>query len=409
MPSKRMVEIVLLALTFSAGGARSRAAHDGVPRLVPDDALDVVTWWNGHSLNPRSPDYQPEIDSPKPIIDVAAVHAEHPRSQTAGIEEALAMLPPAGGTLRLPKSHGPYVITKAAANVPNRYRGNARIQILRRSNVHFLSDGATLRGKAVLRISSQEFADHRTEDHPVRNFYFRGLVFDADGDANVVSAEGVRDVVFDRCTFRNLGRETINYGKGAVYCISKSDNWWLRGCTFDGGERCWAFHPDGTHGSGMIGCRVSGDSQAAAMVFTNDDVDRRRAEYLVFYRNTFCGSYRDAVIGMAAAKTLILENTVEGPVRYFVRSDGKQSAFGHTYTYYGNYILGNTLRDVQTILRVQGALDLATPYKIGKYTVKDNRVTGMQRAVFEEIRSDAGTVEGPNVVANNGPDASTDR
>lgn len=41
------------------------------------------------------------------------------------------------------------------------------------------------------------------------------------------------------------------------------------------------------------------------MLFTNDDVNRRWAGYVVIQKNTFHGPYSDAVIGMAAQKTLV--------------------------------------------------------------------------------------------------------
>jgi hypothetical protein len=402
-----ILKLLLISLLLSPSAAVA-AESIGVPRIAVDYEQDVRTWWAGHRFNPHSPGHRPAIASPEPVIDVAEVHARHPQSESAGIEEALALLPEAGGTLYFPKAHGPYVVTKQPFDARNRYKGFAPVQILRRSNIHFLSDGATIRGKSFLRISSQEFADHRTEDNPVRNFYFKNITFDADGDANAVSAEGVRDVVFDDCRFVNLGRETRNYGRGAVYQISMSDNWWFRRCHFEGGGR-WGWFADGTHGSGLIDCTFDGDANAAVMIFTNDDVNRRWSGYVVVYNCTFRGPYQDAVIGMAAQKSLFLCNTVHGPVRVFIRNDGKQALYDHKYDYSGNQIVGNTLLDVKFALRIQGALELLLPYTIGEYTVVGNRITNMEQPVWEDIRAEGHTVRGPNTVEDNGPDVDVSR
>ena len=403
MPLRKAAWLMVMGLVLGSGQAVV-AGHDGVPRLDPDYGKPVDAWWSTHPFNPHSANYDPNIRSPEPRIDVAEVHKANPNSLTAGIEEALAMLPVAGGTLFFPKAHGVYEITHPHQAIRNRYHSNARIQIVRRSNIHFLSDGARLKGTALLRIASMEFADKKTEDNPVRNFYFQNLTLDCDGDASFINCDGVRDVVFDNCTFTNLGPKTANYAPAVVYGIAKSDNWWLRNCTFNMAKGQWGFHPDGQRGSGVIGCKFVGNCPAAIMVFTNDDVDRRWGGYLIFANNTFEGTYSDAAIAMGAAQTLIAGNSVTGPTKYFVRSDGKQSAFKHEYKYSGNQIIGNTLENVKTILRVQGALEMGTPYKIGQYTVRGNRITGMEKPVFEEIRAPGHTVDGPNVVEDNGPE-----
>ena len=385
------------------------AAHQGVPRLDPDYSVDVNVWWGRHPFNARFPGYDPAIISPSPTINVADVHAANPASLTGGIEEALALLPSEGGTLWLPASHGVYLVTKVVSRYDNRYRGYGRIQLLRRSNIHFLSDGATIRGGGMIRISSQEFADHGTENNPVRNFYFSHLNLDCDNDSCAITCEGVRDVVFDHCNFLNIGMNTVTYEHGACYCISKSDNWWFRDCSFAaaaGGGR-WGFHPDGARGTGLLNCAFTGAFQAGVMIFTNDDVDRRWPGYLVFANNHFSGSYADAAIGMSAAQVYLTGNNVDGAMNYFCRMDGKLSAFNYTYYYYYNKIAGNTFGSgVGTILYVQSAyypVPNITPYRIGKYTVRGNRCAAATTLVTEQIRDPQFTIDEPKIVQNNGP------
>ena len=129
-----------------AGFALKPKLGPGVPFSPVGWGRDVATWWAGHIHNPASPHHlQGPIQSPGPRVNVADVRDAHPETTTGGIEEALARLPPAGGTLWFPKGRGPYVVTKSPQKVKNYYDLGAPVMVLRRSNLHFLSDGAVIR------------------------------------------------------------------------------------------------------------------------------------------------------------------------------------------------------------------------------------------------------------------------
>jgi len=90
---------------------RCESTSEGVPAVTPDYGSEVRTWWARHPLNPRSENGGREIVSPKPVVELKA---------GASIDEAIAGLPAAGGTLRLAAGkYGPF-------------------RIIGRSNVHII-------------------------------------------------------------------------------------------------------------------------------------------------------------------------------------------------------------------------------------------------------------------------------
>jgi len=334
-------------------------ADAGVPLYPIDWSQTVDEWWKTHWLNPDSPGAVTKINSPRPVLNVADVRDASPATATAGIAEALAQLPEQGGTLWFPKDRGPYEITKPEEALNSYYYSQGAVLIHRRSNVHFVSDGAEIRcASAVFGISSVEYHDAKMFNLPVRNFYFRDLVFDGLGKADIaVNFIHASDVLMDGCTFRNFApvRETAGprSWKGhpaPVVATAMSDNLWLRGCTFSGSR--WGVYWDGVHNGGILGCDFPGPYAAGCvLIMTNNDMapfspTQRNAQYVVIDGNHFHGGRSG--VNLSSSNCLVADNRAEGLPKFFTQHGRPRSNTrrGVIYEIYGNRVLGNTLTDV---------------------------------------------------------------
>lgn len=386
-----------------------------LPAYPVDWKKDVRDWWAGHPFNPRSPQpFRGPVASPAPRIDVSKVRAQNPRSTTAGIAEALRLLPPSGGTLWFPKDQGPYVVTEPEQQVKNLYPEYGAIPILRRSNIHFLSDGATIRSAGtVFNITSMEYADRRRVDIPVRNFYFKNLVFDGEGRAQeAVRFDHARDILFEGCVFRNYAGYRPGgprHHPGIISAATKTDNIWCIDCRFESGMH--GVYWDGTHGSGLVGCHFGpGLTHAAALLLTNDDMSpfspeaQRSSQYVVLAHNRMTGGGGASFVSMSAANCLIAENVLEGPLATLVYNDGKPSGIMPEklrYQYYGNRIVRNTLSGVRTLLHVRGWYEGPTrTYDIGRHLVLENAATGLENVLVLDPNHEGACIEGIEVRAN---------
>ena len=398
------------------GGAEAQEARRGAPIPVHpvDWKKDVEAWWGGHPFNPQSPKrFRGPVASPLPRVDVAKVRDQHPKSTTAGILEALQKLPPGGGTLWFPRDKGPYVITEPEKPVQNLYPGSGVIHLLRRSNVHFVSDGAVLQSAGTLfNITSMEYADRKSVRTPVRNFYFKDLVFDGAGKAQeAVRFDHAADILFERCVFRNFagyvpgGRR---HHPGLISAATKTDNLWALECRFETGM--YGVYWDGTHGSGLVGCTFGpGLSHAGALLLTNDDMchwspdAQRSAQYVVIANSTMKGGGSAALVSMSGANCLIADNVVAG-LGTLVYCDGKPSGIMPDtlrYQYYGNRIVRNTLQQVRTLLSVRGWYQGPTKtYDIGRHLVRENVATGLETILHLDPCHEGGRIEGIEVRNN---------
>lgn len=415
---------LLAALVASAsyvpqGHARQTAARTSSAAPLPAHAVDwtrdVRDWWAGHPFNPRSPrPFRGPVASPAPRLDVSKVRRQNPASTTAGIAEALRLLPPSGGTLWFPKDQGPYVVTEPEKEVKNLYTGYGVIPILRRSNIHFLSDGATIRcAGTVFNITSMEYADRRRVDTPVRNFYFQNLVFDGDGRAQeAVRFDHARDILFENCVFRNYAGHRPGgprHHPGVISAATKTDNIWCIDCRFESGMH--GVYWDGTHGSGLIRCRFGpGITHAAALLLTNDDMSpfspeaQRSSQYVILAHNEMTGGGSASFVSMSAANCLIAENVLQGPLATLVYNDGKPSGIMPEklrYRYYGNRIVRNTLSGVRTLLHVRGWYEGPTrTYDIGRHLVLENAATGLENILVLDPNHDGAWIDGIEVRGN---------
>lgn len=365
-----------------------------IPHHPIDWKQDVETWWEKHPFNPKSPKpYKWDLKSPLPRIDVGKIRKKYPKSTTGGIEEALRLLPPSGGTLWFPKEGGPYEITQPEQPATNIGYHAAAILIHRRSNIHFVSDGAVIRcPHTFFNISSMEFTDRRRADFPIRNYYFKNIVFDGAGTAGIAfKISHTWDVLWDGCTFTNFKSPQRSH-PAVISAFIKSDNLWVRNCSFDSGMN--GVYWDGTRGSGVIGCTFTdGLTHSAVLFLTNDDMvllsppgDQRTAQYNIIAGNTYTGSqYRGyAFLTMAGANCLVAENRILGPRLSLVLSNGKYSFDPNLlYRYYGNRIVRNRLEKVSLILQVECWYDgPGKTYAIGGHVVRENTATDLDYILF---------------------------
>jgi hypothetical protein len=341
----------------------------GVPFSPVGWGQDVEEWWSKHVYNPASPAFfRGPIVSPEPRVNVADIRDAHPESTTGGIEEALAQLPAGGGTLWFPKSRGPYLIRKPPQKVRDYYDLAGPILILRRSHVHFLSDGATVRyaGGAMnslasanmaglLNFASLEYADRRVLERPVGDFYFRGLIFDGGGEAPcALSFRHSSEILVEDCEFRHFAR-TVDMHPGLISGNTVLDNLWVRNCRFLDGK--YGFFCDGLHNGGLLNCEFGPDLQGGVLLFTNNDMaplsaSQRSCQYMVIEGCRFAGRGRDAIL-MTAANMLIQNNVGEGRFRVFVGQTGRgKSNIKHFLRYDGAgiKILQNQVQQADTFV-----------------------------------------------------------
>ncbi len=334
----------------------------GVPFYPADWSQDVEAWWSRHIYNAKSPQpFTGPITSPTPRINVADVRDKHPNSTTGGIEEALAMLPVEGGTLWFPKDRGPYLISKPMEKLLTYGEGSASIIIKGRSNLHFLSDGAVISGTQInmFLFTSTEYAETKTQEQPITNFYFQNLVFDGGEQAeNALYFKHSAQVLFDGCTFRNFVKKPkLSIHPAVLVAHTMTDNFWVRNCRFEGGF--WHVYWDGVHEGGILNSYFGPNaSQGGFLVMTNNDMAplspvQRTGQYIVVEGNTFDRCGRVAVC-LSNSNTLVRNNTCTGTSNFIeLYGRGRSSTYrGIVYNIYGNKVLDNTLTDVGTLALV---------------------------------------------------------
>jgi hypothetical protein len=331
------------------------AIGEGVPFYPVGWQQDVASWWAGHPYNPGSPNaLKSPIPSPAPRINVAEVWAKHPKSTTAGIEEALALLPQAGGTLWFPKDKGPYVVTKPIQATDNYYKGiSGAILVLKRSNLHFLSDGATISAPyGIFCFSSMQHTEQGTLQNPVRNFYFNNIVFDGQLQSHsAMLFNHCSDILFDDCIFRNYIPRKDQH-PGCINAHAMTDNIWCRNTRFESGHH--GVYWDGVHGGGFVTCFFGkGVERARILLLTNNDMvffspAQRTCQYIVVEGCTFEGPGQYG-IGCTAANVLVSNNRFTGHFQYIVQQTGRGMSNMQRYTRYdgsGFMLLGNTVESV---------------------------------------------------------------
>jgi len=375
----------------------SRASTLPAPAI--NYSLHVSDWWGTHPYNPATTAANHiavgGVQSPSPQINVCDYKAG---SNTAGIQQALAQLPASGGTLYFPSDCGPYVMSRPWNWVHNQYHSGfdwigpgANISVLRRNNVHFVSDeaGATIVG--TWQITSMSYRDNYTKINPVSGYYFKNLTFETNHPYGVAMYfEDVNDILFDNVTFKNSGFLSVING----------DNIWIRDSRVINGP---GFYFDGSHASGIIGTTFSGNVgvnnlyKDAAMIdfHVNNDATRdmnengvldphelRQPRYFAFVDNIVFGANKNHNVLLGGVRDVIaVGNHIYGPMKHFVNVVGdirRIPGINDWYDYLNYVVNDNTIHGLYSVLR------LSPPegsYSIGKYEVSNNTVTYIEEVV----------------------------
>ncbi len=366
------------------------ASEDPIPYYPVDWNQNVQEWWAQHPYNSSSAKHFIDPPQTEPRIDVSVVRATHSESTTAGIEEALELLPPTGGTLWFPKTGSPYVLTKDLQKQPNLTQLGATALILRRSNLNFVSDGAEIRcPKIAFAFSSMEYADSNTFNKPVSNLYFKNLVFDGGQIAScAIIFNHVRNVLIDNCTFRNYTDAQEDLGKvnlGVVRAETKSEAIWLRQCEFNSGFA--GLYLRGVHGGGAVDCIFK--IKLGINLLTQDEMVKNMehqatCQYIVIANSTF---NVDSGISVLGSNCLITGNKAQSCQEFVALRAHWMPTF--QYTYYGNQIVDNTINQANVFLKIE-TLD-AVPSQLCELsngTVRGNKIESAQYAVVADPKPD---------------------
>jgi hypothetical protein len=402
---------------------------------IPDGTLDYITdvetWWSIHAYNPSSPNCLAAITPPANTVNVDATYA-------GDLQAAIDALPSSGGALILGNtSYGRVVVTG-------------------KSHVHFLGvRGGTTTIRGVSIRNSTTYTDWYWDwvhaiwigngaaiaeaNNRQRDFYFRDILFDGQGDSltsttpsnGAFGATGVRDILFDRCIFQNYTYDGTVATPAHINASGMVDGVWARWCSFIGNIK-HAMYLDGVHGGGMVACTCSTTiAERRIIVFNNNDFtypysgnatmqpnEIREPRYIVVAGNTFAmASQPPSIIQYHGADGLFTKNVLTGtntlgtfleinvhcynPTAAALISGGK-------YESYRNVMAENTLVNVTNGLSISDSLAsdpsgvstcTAPNYGVvGKYTTNNNKATSVTAWVAE-----TGTIATPNVNSGNTP------
>jgi hypothetical protein len=400
--------ILCACLVLVLHGNPNAHANIAIPTDVPY-GRDVEEWWAKHPFNPKAASHDPDILSPVLRVSVPA---------GASINDAIAALPPSGGTLILaPGTYAPFTI-------------------LRRSNIHILAlNGALVTGTSrlqgtdlsygdfakAIRVSRSKTALDDFQNRKTTNIYVRGLTFDGGKSAvYALVSDCVTGVLVENCIIRNYIRHaTVPNHVGMVIGCMGSNNIWYRGCRFE----CMRENPpgnalyhDGIHAGGLINCTIdSGFTSSGLLFLVNDDFtydhdgdgtleqnEIRRSEYVVIYGCQFAGG-RHAV-RMSGANSLIMNCRATGPYESaFAFFNPKTSLIypDATYTYYGNCVIGNVVGPAGTLAEFTTGEDYCPPNQTNKGVVGRYRLRNNMTHKGGEMLRCTGPIEGPNDVREN--------
>lgn len=383
----------------------------GVPFYAVDWEKPVQEWWKQHVYNPESPNFVKDIVSPMPRVNVADVRDANPDTNTAGILEALAQLPETGGTLWFPKDRGPYVISKPSEEVLDQYRAQAQVPILRRSNIHLLSDGAEIvgEGPVMFVFASMNYRERRDMlQNPITNFYVNGLVFNGLGKAcSAFWFLNAHNVLVEDCVFRGFTRRVDIFSDHEQVLLARGgcDNFWVRHCRFEAGAH--GTNMDGIFNGGVIDNYFGPELTRGAVRFQmNTDMNptarmhspvMRISRYVVVANNTFEGRNaaasenavhtRDAILG-AFADTLLVGNRVNNYSTFLSFQANIMPAHNwpHFFPGGGLRIIDNTLINVPNLLHGRWQLMPAVE-GTENMVFENNKATGVDTLMtFDQLR-----------------------
>jgi hypothetical protein len=396
---------------------RSEPAEVGVPTVAIDYDAGVRDWWAVHPFNPASPNHRSAIRSPKPVVKL---------QDGDSIQEAIAFLPHTGGTIKL---------------APGRYRP---FRIIGRSHIHILGPEqgeAVIVGQSRIAVAVEaldygywnQMTATRPEPlkwhwqnermwkrhlEPVRDFYFRNLIFDglnqsarqwvsqsrlrppsanpSGWDQVAMVIQRAFDVVFDDCVFRNYANARQGH-PGLVSGHMGLNNIWFRGCHFVG-DSVFVTYLDGAHGCGHIDCTIEGKgfSGPGLLYLTNHDYtydlnengriernEERNAKYVVMSGCRINGRL-PGVMTITGEQILLEKTTCTGDVGYLMRVDppGPIAHGSYRHGEVGARLIDNTVAGrvhgallIQRVFAARAAKAKALPAD-ARYTLEGNTVKG---------------------------------
>lgn len=367
-----MVMALVFGIVFTgqmASGAEKSAT--GIPRVI-DYGADIETWWANHPLNPESPKCLKQISSPEPVITL---------KEGESIQEAIEYLPRTGGTIRLePGTYRAFrIIGRSHVHVLGPEQGEAIILCGNRSvniMIHIdRTDVGLWTELATLRPAPGSYRFHYTSrmhweinKNPIRDFYFKNLIFDGEGIArpwkSVVNFVRADDVLLEQCTFRNCGVVYPPAGHPGIFCAANGENIWLRDCRLEG-KNVHFTYMDGVQVAGVINCAVTCSNFWPSSRNFNfmHDYDRvsdwnengqferdelMTPQYIVLQGNTLNGDAQ-SFLRIEGFDALVCNNVCNGTLDYMAESHSVVP-FMHGSFAPGAYnirVIGNTARSVR--------------------------------------------------------------
>lgn len=375
--------------------------------LDPDYSLPVQAWWAQHPLNPASASYVARLPAPTTVIDVR-------RDYGGSIAAALA-------------AHPEPVTLYCRTGVYERF------EIVGRGNVHIIGDGpdnTILRGMDLWGSERSRHYATFTRDvsllepgavavflNPPGGFVFSDLSFDDGGqyvlNQYLAACWGVRDVLFERCTFRNLGYLAGSWHPGYIIAHHGARNVWARQCRFIG-PYVYAFYGDGLRGGGMVDCTIEGwFLSGGVLLLTNDDFttdfdrdgvycrdEQRTSMYCVFDRVVNTANSKKA-FSITGASNLIIACEATNAGMVFCELFGRYSQ--HTqgaavYEHLDNVLDGNRWAWGQKFVVADQCAWQGPGVRVGRTTITNNVLGAMPIVTFYER---IGAVEGPDTIWGN--------
>ncbi len=384
---------------------------------------DVETWWQNHPYNPASPSFIAvgSITSPTNVIDVYDVWQANPSSTTAGIQEAINLLPATGGTLYFRDGITFDMTKNTNTSVVDYYQVGGVVLIQRKSNVHFVSAdtngdgrGAVIKGRGdtdMFSFMSLQYTDTGGasggyQSKGVSNFYFKDLVFDGSSQSTrALFFHHSSEVLIDRCRFENFVDLNKGGHPGTISSNMQSHNIWIRDSYIQGGQNGVYF--DGPHGGGIINTTFTGIDETQMLLFTNDDMALwsprpPSTQYFIAVNNTLNTALR--AYNIDGGNSIFADNIINGTVQEGVQINARHSdIIPHLHYVMGNVkVLRNSFNAANTFLVVKSKkLTAATYSDVRDHLIRDNTVAGNVNrfAVFNTV--DAGATITNVTIENN--------
>jgi hypothetical protein len=411
----------------------AQANRPGVPRVAIDYTYQtsVADWWANHPLNPRAPGGLP-IGGLRPFPNVVTLQPGH------SIQAAIDAAKDSGVTIRLaPGTYQQSVVTRGYSNIqivaeqPGTVilRGHLNVTggeraIPKGSPNPAILDYGDMNQCFYYRHHAHHAACRAVMQSPPGNIYIDGLVFDGGGTmTEQTSTASIRDVVYDRVTFRNTVDQR-KYHLGHWNAGAGLWNVWMRGARFEGNREV-ATYLDGVHGGGIIDSVITGRySSGGFLFFANDDftddadtppdgiqIDEQRiSSYVVVDGNRAATPIHELAV-ITGRQALVQHNVVDRVARIGKQSSACSNRHGNArdkvqYTNTDYILRNNQANSADALLFIDAAIGASctsaeAPFYgfTGQYTLTGNRVGRLGQPV--QTVGDTRYITGSNVVKDN--------